>query len=177
MKNYDGAIAEYKKAIEAAPKQPGAHYKLGDVYWSLSQWDTAAEHFRAELANDPKNCMAQWKLGDILVQQSLRPEEALADIDKALAMCPNLAEARADRGRVLLQLRRNEEAIADLHAAAKQTPDDASVHFLLARAYRAVGRQEDAQSEMKVFSALEEKSRKATADRAQEIIKNKEARP
>jgi tetratricopeptide (TPR) repeat protein len=177
MKNYDGAIAEYKKAVEAAPKQPGAHYKLGDLYWSISQWDDAAEHFRAELANDPKNCMAQWKLGDVLVQQSIRPEEALADIDKALAMCPNLAEARADRGKVLLLLHRNEEAIADLQAAAKQTPDDASVHFLLARAYRAVGRQDDAQSEMKLFGALEEKTRKATAERAQEIIKNKEARP
>jgi tetratricopeptide (TPR) repeat protein len=177
MKNYDGAIAEYKKAIEAAPKQPGAHFKLADVYWSTSQWDSAAEHFRAELANDPKNCIAQWKLGNVLVQQSVRPDEALTDIDKALAMCPNLAEARADRGKVLLLLHRNEEAITDLQTAAKQTPDDAGVHFLLARAYRAVGRQDDAQSEMKIFSALEEKTRKATAERAQEIIKNKEARP
>jgi tetratricopeptide (TPR) repeat protein len=177
MKNYDGAIAEYKKAIEAAPKQPGANYKLADVYWSLSQWDNAANHFRAELANDPKNCMAQWKLGDILVQQSLRPEEALADIDKALSMCPHLAEARAGRGKVLLQLHRNEDAIADLQTAAKQTPDDASVHFLLARAYRAIGRPEDAESEMKIFGVLEEKNRKATAERAKEIIKNKEARP
>jgi len=177
MKNYDGAIAEYKKAVEAAPKQPGPHYKLADVYWSTSQWDNAAEHFRAELDNDPKNCMAQWKLGNILVQQSVRPEEALADVDKALSMCPNLAEARADRGKIMLLLHRNEEAITDLQTAAKQTPDDASVHFLLARAYRAVGRQEDAQFEMKIFSALEEKTRKATAERAQEIIKNKEARP
>ncbi len=175
MKNYDGAIVEYKKAIEAAPKQPGAHYKLGDVYWSIAQWDNAAAQFRAELANDPKNCMAQWKLGDILVQQSIQPEEALANIDKALAMCPNLAGARSDRGKVLLQLHRNDEAIADLQAAAKQMPDDSSVHFLLARAYRAVGRQQDAQSEMKIFSSLEEKARNATAQRAQEIIHNKES--
>jgi tetratricopeptide (TPR) repeat protein len=176
MKNYDGAITEYKKAVEVAPKQPGVHYKLADLYWSLSQWDNAAEHFRAELANDPKNCMAQWKLGDVLVQQSIRPEEALKDIDKALGMCPGLAEARAGRGKVLLLLHRNEEAIADLQAAVKKTPDDAGVHFLLARAYRAVGRQQEAQSEMKIFSELEEKTRKATAERAQEIIKSKEAR-
>jgi tetratricopeptide (TPR) repeat protein len=177
MKNYEGAIVEYQKAIEAAPKQAGAHYKLGDLYWSLSQWDNAAGQFQAELSNDPRNCMAQWKLGDILVQQSIRPEEALAAIGKALEMCPNLAEARQDRGKVLLQLHRNEEALADLQAAAKETPDQASVHFLLARAYRALGRPRDAQPEMQLFSVLEEKSRKATAERAQEIIKNKETRP
>ncbi len=53
MKNYDGAIIEYKKAIEIAPRQPGVHYKLGDLYWSLSQWDNATEQFQAELGNDP----------------------------------------------------------------------------------------------------------------------------
>jgi tetratricopeptide (TPR) repeat protein len=177
MKNYDGAIVEYKKALEAAPKQPGTHYKLGDLYWSISQWDAAAEQFQAELSNDPHNCMARWKLGDILVQQSVRPEEALTTIDKSLAMCPNLAEARLDRGKVLLQLHRNQEALADLQAAEKQMPDEASVHFLLARAYRALGRPRDAQSEMQLFSALEEKTRRATAERAQEIIKSKETRP
>lgn len=177
MKNYEGAIVEYKKAIEAAPKQPGAHYKLGDLYWSISQWDNAVAQFQAELANDPHNCMAQWKLGDILVQQSIRPEEALADIGKSLEMCPNLPEALMDRGKVLLQLHRNEEALADLQAAAKQTPNEASVHFLLARAYRALGRPQDAQPEMQLFTVLEEKERKATAERAQEIIKNKETRP
>src|SRR5206468_4540052 len=30
MKNYDGAILEYKKAVEMAPHQAGTHYKLGD---------------------------------------------------------------------------------------------------------------------------------------------------
>ena len=37
-------------------------------------------------------------------------------------------------------------------------------------------RPQDAQSEMQLFSELEEKSRKATAERAQEIIKSKESR-
>ena len=174
MKNYEGAIVEYQKAIEAAPKQAGAHYKLGDLYWSLSQWDNAAGQFQAELSNDPRNCMAQWKLGDILVQQSVRPEDALALIDKSLAMCPALAEARLDRGKMLLLLHRYEEALAELQAAEKQTGGEANVHFLLARVYRALGRTQDAQVEMKTFSALEEKARNATADRAQEIIKNKE---
>jgi tetratricopeptide (TPR) repeat protein len=173
MKNYEGAIVEYKKAVEIAPRQPGTHYKLGDVYWSLSQWNNAMEQFQAELSNDPKNCMAQWKIGDVLLQQNVKPEEALRDVEKALAMCPGLTEARVDRGKLLLQLHRNDEALADLQAAAKATPDDAAVHFLLARAYRALGRATEAQLEKQTFSQLEERARAATAEKAQEVIKNK----
>src|SRR5437762_13529203 len=55
MKNYDGALLEYKKAVEVAPQQAGTHYHLGNAYWSLNMWDAATEQFRAELANDPAN--------------------------------------------------------------------------------------------------------------------------
>src|SRR5207249_663489 len=34
MKNYDGALLEYKKAVEVAPQQAGTHYHLGNAYWS-----------------------------------------------------------------------------------------------------------------------------------------------
>lgn len=175
MKNYDGAIVEWKKAVEAAPSQPGVHFKLGDLYWSLSQWDNATQQFQQELAIDPRNCMVEWKLGDILLQQSIEPEQALARVDKALAGCPNLMEARADRGRLLLKLHREEEAIADLQAVERSNPAEPSTHFLLAQAFRATGRAEQAQIEMKSFHELEGKARAATAERAQEVIKNSQS--
>jgi tetratricopeptide (TPR) repeat protein len=175
MKNYNGAIVEYKKALDIAPKQPGLHFKLGDVYWSLSQWDNAAEQFQLEQALDPKNCMIQWKLGDILLQKSVEPEQSLSYIDKALSACPNLAEARADRGRVLLKLHREQEAIPELLAAEKANPAEASTHFLLAQAYRATGKSEQAKAEMKSFSELEQKTRNAAAERASEVIQDNQS--
>lgn len=175
MKNYDGALVEYQKAVEVAPKQPGVHFKLGDLYWSLSQWDKATAQFEQEQAIDPGNCMIEWKLGDILLQQSIQPEQALARIDKALAACPNLMEARADRGRVLLKLHREQEAVADLQAVEKSNPNEPSTHFLLAQALRATGRTEEAQTEMKSFQELEAKARAATAERAQQVIQNSQS--
>ena len=175
MKNYDGAIVEWKKAIDAAPQQAGVHFKLGDLYWSLSQWDNATEQFMLEKAIDPKNCMVDWKLGDTLLQKSVEPEQALADIDKALAACPGLNEARADRGKVLLKLHREAEALPELLPAEKANPDEPSTHFMLAQAYRATGRSQDAATEMRTFSELEQKARAATAERAQEVIKNKQS--
>jgi tetratricopeptide (TPR) repeat protein len=172
MKNYDGAIVEYKKAIEVAPQQPGLHFKLGDLYWSLSQWDNATGEFQAEQQVDPRNCAVEWKLGDILLQKGVEPDAALKHVDKALAACPNLAEARADRGRALIKLHREQEAIPELLAAEKSNPADPSTHFLLAQAYRATGRGEEANAEMKSFSRLEQKNRNAAAERAGEVIRN-----
>jgi tetratricopeptide (TPR) repeat protein len=173
MKNYDGALIEYKKAVEIAPQQPGTHYYLGNAYWSLASWDAATEQFRAELVNDPSNCMAQWKLGNILLEQHLDAGEALANVETALAMCPYLVQARVDRARALLKLDRNEEAVTDLQAAEKTNPEEPSIHFLLAQAYRAVGRTKDAQAEMQIFSKLEESNRAAVAERAKQVIQNK----
>jgi tetratricopeptide (TPR) repeat protein len=175
MKNYDGALLEYRKAAQLAPRKPGIHYKLGNVYWTLSQFDAANKEFEAELANDPQNCRAQALIGDILIDQRMKFEEGLEAMNKALAICPELTQGRIDRGRALLKLERNQEAAQDLQAAAHASPDDSSAHFFLAQAYRALGRLQDAQSEMQIYSKLEESARAATAERAHEVIENKEA--
>jgi len=173
MKNYDGALLEYKKAVEVAPQQAGTHYHLGNAYWSLNMWDAATEQFRAELANDPSNCMAQWKIGNIILEEHGDSAGALAEIQKALDACPDLMSARVDRARALIKLERHSEAVSDLEAAVKADPAESLTHFLLAQAYRALGRTQEAQAEMKVFSKLEESSRAKTAERATELLQEK----
>jgi tetratricopeptide (TPR) repeat protein len=174
MKNFDGALIEYKKAVEMAPQQSGFHYALGNAYWSLQSWDLASQQFQQELAIDPGNCLAQWKLGNIILEQHLDAGEALGDVNKALGLCPNLVQARVDRARAFLKLERNDEAMKDLALAEQSNPEEPSIHFLLAQAYRAVGRPKDAQTEMGIFSKLEESNRAAVAERAKQVIQNKD---
>ena len=76
MNNLDGALLEFKRTVESAPDRQGAHNHLGNAYWLLSMWDPAKKEFRAELAIDPKNCQARWKLGDILLDQQSQPKAA-----------------------------------------------------------------------------------------------------
>lgn len=174
MKNYDGAVVEFKKAVDMAPQQAGTHYELANAYWNLGDWAAASAEFQAELANDPHNCMAKWKLGNILLEQDARPDEAFADIDEALSTCPTLTQARVDRARALLKLNRNQDALPDLEAAVKASPEEPTIHFFLAQTYRALGRAQDAKSELQAFSKLEENARAATAERARQVIKNQE---
>jgi len=174
MKNYDGAVVEFKKAVEMAPQQAGTHYELGNAYWNLGDWDAASSQFQLELANDRHNCMAKWKLGNILLEQNGSPDQALAYTDEALSTCPTLPQARVDRARALLKLNRNQDALADLQTAVKDSPDEPTIHFLLAQVYRVLGRAQDAKLEMQTFAKLEENARAATADQAQKVIKNQE---
>ena len=177
MNNLDGALLEYKKAVELAPDRHGTHYHLGNAYWLLLMWEPAKKEFLAELRNDPQNCQAQWKLGDILLEQQAAPQSALEQLDKALAICPESAEAHEDRGRALLKLERYEEAAKDLQKAAAADPAEPRPHFLLSQAYRALGRVQEAQTEMRTFSKLQEESQAAKANRAKQILENKETAP
>jgi tetratricopeptide (TPR) repeat protein len=177
MNNLDGALLEYKKAVELAPDRHGTHYHLGNAYWLLLMWEPAKKELQAELANDPQNCQAQWKLGDILLEQQAEPQSALEQLDKALALCPESPEAHEDRGRVLLKLERYEEAAKDLQKAAAADPAEPRPHFLLSQAYRALGRTQEAQTEMRTFSKLQEASQTAKANRAKQILENKETSP
>jgi tetratricopeptide (TPR) repeat protein len=177
MNNFDGAIIEYKKAVEMAPERPGTHYKLGNAYWSISQWDSATKEFQAELANDPRSCDSYYKLGDIVLDQHGDPQAALDQLQKSLAICPSLTGAREDRARALLRMERYQDALPDLEAVSEATPDDASVHYLLAQVYRNLGRTEQAQAEMQLFSKLEESARARTAARAAQVMQNKQETP
>jgi tetratricopeptide (TPR) repeat protein len=171
MQNYDGALVEYKKAVQMAPAHAGTHYALGNAYWHLGQWDDATEQFRSELQNDPNNCVARWKLANIVLEQDLAPQQALDNTDGALRICPNLIQARVDRARALLKLDRSEDALSELQVAVKSSSDEPSIHFFLAQAYRALGRVQESKSEMEIYSKLEDSARASTAQRAQEVIK------
>jgi tetratricopeptide (TPR) repeat protein len=171
MGNYDGALAEYKKVLQMAANEPGVHYKLGNVYWRLIDWPNATREFQAELANNPWNCSAQWKLGNILLEQHVNSEAALADIDKALKICPHLIQARSDRGRALIRLNRYSEALTELETVAAATPDDPTVHFLLSQAYRGLGKTKEAQAETETFGRLDQAARAATAAAAADRVR------
>jgi len=113
--------------------------------------------------------------GEALVYRTVgMMDAALSEVNKALDLCPSLTDARVDRARALQRLNRHEEAIPDLQAAEKASPEVANIHFLLSQSYRAVGRKQEAQAEMQLFSKLEESSRDASAERAKRLLQDRD---
>jgi len=173
MKNYDGALLEYRKAAELAPRQPGVHFLLGNAYWAVAMWSDSVKEFQRELEIDPGNCSAHWKIANAMLEQRLDPETARAHLDKALMLCPSLVQAKVDRARALIRMDRNEEAVTDLRSAEKISPEEPTVHFLLGQSLRSLGRLAESKAEMDIFAKLEESARAANAERARQVLENK----
>ncbi|MGB7548159.1 MAG: tetratricopeptide repeat protein, partial [Terracidiphilus sp.] len=166
MHNYDLALVEYKKAIDIAPMLPGTHMHMGDAYWYIGKWESAQTEFKAELVNDPNNCMARWKLANAMLEANDSSEDALAQLNRSLERCPALMQAHVDRARALVRLGRQPEALPDLLMAEKDSPHEPSIHFLLAAAYRAQGKAAEAQKEMITYGTLQREASAAVARQA-----------
>jgi len=166
MHNYDLALVEYKKAIDKAPNAPGTHMHMGDAFWNMGKWQSAQAEFRAELANDPNNCIARWKLANAILEANDSSEDAYAELNRAIDRCPALMQARVDRARALVRMGKHSEALPDLLMAEKESPREPTIHFLLAAVYRAQGKSAEAQTEMKTYGELQREASAAVAGQA-----------
>jgi tetratricopeptide (TPR) repeat protein len=169
MHNYDLALVEYKKAIDMDPHQPGTHMHMGDAYWNIAKWESAETEFKAELENDPYNCLARWKLANSMLEANDSAQDALTELDKTIARCPALMQARTDRGRALIRLGKQADALPDLLMAEKDSPAEPSIHFLLASVYRAEGNSAEALQEMQTYSRLQREASEAVAKQANDV--------
>lgn len=170
MHNYDGALVEYKKAIDLAPNQPDPHIHMANTFWSISKWDSARSEFEAGLAHDPNNCTAHWKLGNTILEANGDSGEALAHLNKAVELCPELMQARVDRARALIKAGKQDDALPDLLLAEKDSPDEPSIHFLLASVYRTQGKTAAAQEETRTYGRLQRRQSEGVAAQANESI-------
>ena len=170
MHNYDGALVEYKKAIDLAPDQADPHMHMATTFWSISKWDSARTEFEAGLKHDPNNCTAHWKLGNTILEANGEPSEALTHLNKAVELCPELMQARVDRARALIKSGKQEDALPDLLAAERESPDEPSIHFLLASVYRAQGNTAAAQEENRTYGRLQRRASEGVAAQANESI-------
>jgi tetratricopeptide (TPR) repeat protein len=166
MHNYDLALVEYKKAVDMAPRQPGTHMHMGDAYWNIGKWGSAQTEFKAELVNDPNNCIARWKLANSMLEANDSSEDALSELNKVVDRCPTIMQARVDRARALVRLGKHSDALPDLLMAEKDSPREPTIHFLLAAVYRAQGKSADAQQEMVTYGKLQREASAAVAQQA-----------
>ena len=175
MHNYDLALVEFQKAIDKGPQTPGTHMHMGDAFWNMGKWQSAQAEFRAELVNDPNNCIARWKLANAILEANDSNDEAITELNRAIDRCPTLMQARVDRARALVRLGKHADALPDLVMAEKESPREPTIHFLLAAVYRAQGKSAEAQTEMQTYGKLQREASAAIAGQANDAnaIKNK----
>jgi tetratricopeptide (TPR) repeat protein len=161
MGNYPRAVATCHKALEVNPQLLRAHFLAGVALIHEDRPGDAADEFRAELRLSPEDTSAQYHLAFVLLQLS-RTDEAVRLLRSVLARDPNHAEANYELGTQLLLAGDREGSIPYLENAARLKPQLEAVHYQLQSAYRAVGRKEDADREVKIYREMKAKSRNIT---------------
>jgi tetratricopeptide (TPR) repeat protein len=158
MEHYDAALAQYKQALERQPQGfTGLHYKAGNIYWLEGKWPEAKTEFKLELDSNPKNCMALWKTGNVMLQTKEDLAQASEFVDRALELCPNVPQAILDQARLAAQMGRDDRALELFKRVAQLSPEESSVHYQLARLYRKLGKTEESNAELNIVRELKAK--------------------
>lgn len=150
------AIPEYHAALELQPSLDAARLGLATQYWKNRQFDQARPLLERVLAQSPKDPEANAMLADILEHDGATAS-ALRRAQIALSGNPNLIQTRVVAARIYLKDNQPALAIQQLRQVLSADPDG-SYHFLLYRAYRQAGDQQEAKAALAEFQRLRNKS-------------------
>lgn len=103
VKDYDGALETYRRALTLDPTNAVIHYRLGYVYTQSGQLDEATAHLNKALSIDPGFALALANLGYVLRRRAekLPPDavergqllaEAELKLRQALTLSPKLVD-------------------------------------------------------------------------------------
>jgi tetratricopeptide (TPR) repeat protein len=158
LNRLDDALTTYRKAKEL---QPAAEpwLAIAIVLSAGNREQEAEQTFQSAIQRFPKHALLAQEHGKFLLRVSAGepgPEQTKAKhlLETALSIDPDLTDAHYELGKLALDENRPQDALAHLERVASLAPDAARSHFLLARAYRAAGREADAGRERRRFQEL-----------------------
>lgn len=155
------AGAEYRRVLELNPRMPGIHYRLGRLLLAGSRSpetvEAARREFEEELKADPSSSVAEYELGE-MARRAGRWDEAIGHFARAVKLDAAFVEAMIGLGKSLTSARRAAEAVEPLESAVRLEPENAVAHYQLSFAYRRLGREPEAERELKTYRELHRKS-------------------
>jgi tetratricopeptide (TPR) repeat protein len=148
------AEEEAKKAIALDAHLPMVHSMLGDLYIFKSRIPEAVQEFQAELAINPGDANAYYRLADAETR-IMRWDDAEKLLQRSLWLDATSSGPYVLMGKVLLKKNDPVLAVRSLDRALKMDPNNYIAHHLLGEAYRALGRESDADNELKTSERLQ----------------------
>lgn len=118
----EGARDAWQRAIELAPREPEAHFRLGDYHRRHGEHVAAIAAYRAALARGAQHAELFNNLG-LALQETGELDAAEECFAAALERAPGLAAAHANLGDVLRLKHRFVDAAAAYARAAALAPD------------------------------------------------------
>lgn len=123
----EGAIEQFKLAIDSDPKFVVAHTNIGHSLHRMGMVDGAREKFQFVLGIDPEYEFAYTGLGAVLIEEG-EFDGAIEQFETALKFNPLHAPALAQWGIALLRQGDNNGAKLKLVHALKMAPNSVNIH-------------------------------------------------
>jgi len=160
------AANEWRAALALAPGDEHLKTELATSLFLAHDYQAAMPMIEALLAADPKSPDLNFMLGESLwrTQQSAK---AIPYLETALRINPGMLPAHAALGLALVSLDRNAEAIPHLEKAIT-LDDDGSLHYSLARAYRAAGNADRARENMEAYQKIQRQNNQVNEELAKQ---------
>lgn len=164
----EGAARAFRAAVALNPDDARARFFHATALEKTGDLDRALSSYRELVARQPRIAEGHLGLGVLLLRRGDDDAgEGMEALRRALAIKPDLYEARVTLGRALVAGGRYAEAISHLRRAAELAPDNPEPHYQLSIAYRRLGRKEEAAEETAIVKRIHEARRgRAVADEA-----------
>jgi tetratricopeptide (TPR) repeat protein len=130
-RDYDGATACFKKAIELDPKDSMAHSGLGVTFGHKGQYEEAYVCFMKALELDPKDARNYFSLSCFFAETKRDFDAAIAWSQKSIELAPKDSRAYVNLGFALSGKGHSEEAIASFKKAIVVNPKEMLAYFNL----------------------------------------------
>jgi TolB-like protein/DNA-binding winged helix-turn-helix (wHTH) protein/Flp pilus assembly protein TadD len=141
--HWDAAEKEYLQAIALNPGYATAHQWYALQLSLLGRFDESIAEMRKAESLDPLSLVISADVADVLFA-ARRFDESIQQSRKAIDMDPNFAIARFELGQALAQKKMYNTAIAELQRANQLSGGDTTCVAVLAYAYAASGRADEA---------------------------------
>jgi len=164
------AIKKYREALalRGTHNALGIHYAIGTAYARMGKFDEATAEFQKELEINPNDALALWKLGELAFLSD--PQEARAYLERAVRLNSEIPQAILAYGRALVKTGDTEKAIAQFKQVVRLAPEEHSVHYHLFKAYRQLGRLQEAKAELAQFREMTAKRLERTQQTARQMM-------
>ncbi len=148
----DAALAAYGDLVKRFPKVHNVEFAYGRFLLANHLDDQAVAAFKREIGNSPEHLLARLGIAGVLLR--VDPATSRLYAEQAVQLAPKLEEAHYLFGASLLATGEVEKSVSELETAERLKPSDSRVYFDLAKAYKRVHRDLDAEQARVKFEQL-----------------------
>jgi tetratricopeptide (TPR) repeat protein len=160
------AAKAFRVAVSLNPSDARALFFLGTTLERAGDLESALKTYRELIAKQPNAAQGHLGVGSVLVRRGgAQMEEGIEELKRAVAIEPDLYEARVALGRTLVAKGRAAESIEHLIRASELAPNNPEPQYQLSLAYRRLRRYDKAAEATAAVKRIHEARRASSAPR------------